>query len=142
MTKGAYNMRKKVVITLIVLGILLFGVIVLHVLSAFSSFTLGLKEEQYKVLVSDAILVLAVVFVLAPLFQVSEKTKKLRQVSKNMRKLQREVADVVIGGAYVLIQGHRCYRCGYEWRPKNMDVGSRICPICKSPYWDRPRRKR
>ena len=135
-------MKKKVVITVIVLGILLFGVIILHVLSAFSSFTLGLKEEQYKVLVSDAILVLAVVFVLAPLFQVSEKTKKLRQVSKNMRRLRREVADVVIAGADVLITGNRCYRCLHEWRPKNMDVGSRICPICKSPYWDRPRRKK
>jgi len=44
-------MKRKVVITVIVLGILLFGVIMLHVLSAFSSFTLGLKEEQYKVLV-------------------------------------------------------------------------------------------
>lgn len=135
-------MKRKVVITVIVLGILLFGVIMLHVLSAFSSFTLGLKEEQYKVLVSDAILVLAVVFVLAPLFQVSEKAKKLRQVSKNMRKLRREVADVVIGGAYIRITGHKCRRCGHEWRPKNMDVGSRICPICKSPYWDRPRRKK
>ena len=135
-------MKRKVVITVIVLGILLFGVIMLHVLSAFSSFTLGLKEEQYKVLVSDAILVLAVIFALAPLFQVSRKVKKLRQVSKNTRKLRREVAGVVIGGAYVLIKGHRCHRCGYEWRPKNMDVGSRICPICKSPYWDRPRRKR
>ena len=133
-------MKRKVVITVIVLGILLFGVIMLHVLSAFSSFTLGLKEEQYKVLVSDAILVLAVVFALAPLFQVSRKAKKVRQVSKKVRKLRREVADVVIGGAYVLIKGNRCYRCFHEWRPKNMDVGSRICPICKSPYWDKPRR--
>lgn len=132
-------MKRKVVITVLVLGILLFGVIMLHVLSAFSSFTLGLKEEQYKVLVSDAILVLAVVFALAPLFQVSKKARKLR----------REVAVVVIAGVYVLIAGanvlitgNRCYRCGYEWRSKNMDVGSRICPICKSPYWNRPRRKR
>lgn len=135
-------MTRKVVITLIVLGILLFGVIALHILSAFSSFTLGLKEEQYKVLVSDTILALAIVFVLAPLFQVSEKVKKLQQVSKKARKLRREVAGVLTTGANVRIVGNRCYRCGHEWRPKNIDVVSSICPSCKSPYWDRQKRQK
>lgn len=133
-------MTKKVIILLIVLGILLFGVIVLHTLSAFSSFTLGLKEEQYKVLVSDAILVLAIVFVLVPLFQASKKASVFRQVSKKMRKLRWEVAVVLITGPYVDIRGNRCYRCGYEWKPRNINVVSSICPNCKSPYWDRPRR--
>lgn len=45
-------------------------------------------------------------------------------------------------GANVLIKGHKCYRCGHEWRPIN--IGSkelpRTCPNpkCKSPFWDRP----
>jgi Zn finger protein HypA/HybF involved in hydrogenase expression len=30
-----------------------------------------------------------------------------------------------------------CKRCGHEWYPKQPDV--RICPKCKSPYWDRDR---
>ena len=132
-------MTRKVVITLIALSALLVGVVVLHILSAFSSFSLGLKEEQYKVLVSDAILALAIVFVLAPLFQVSKKVKNLQQVSK-MKKLRREVADVLITGANVPIIGNRCLRCRYEWRPKNIDVVSSICPNCKSPYWYMARR--
>ena len=42
-------------------------------------------------------------------------------------------------GANVLIIGHRCYRCGHEWKP-NMNKSPRVCPKCKSPYWDKPRK--
>jgi len=34
--------------------------------------------------------------------------------------------------------GYRCERCGHEWIPH--DQTPRICPKCKSPYWDRPRK--
>lgn len=27
-----------------------------------------------------------------------------------------------------------CKRCGHKWPPKKEDV--RLCPKCKSPYWD------
>ena len=50
--------------------------------------------------------------------------------------------DIIEGGSNVLIRGNRCFRCGHEWRPRNMEVPSRVCPACKSPYWDRPRKKR
>ena len=30
-----------------------------------------------------------------------------------------------------------CYRCGNTWTPRAQVV--RICPRCKSPYWDEPR---
>jgi hypothetical protein len=36
------------------------------------------------------------------------------------------------------IWGYRCERCGHEWIPH--DQTPRICPKCKSPYWDRPRK--
>lgn len=42
-------------------------------------------------------------------------------------------------GANVFITGHRCYRCNYEWKPNNMNKLPRVCPKCKSPYWDKPR---
>ena len=29
-----------------------------------------------------------------------------------------------------------CYRCGYVWRPRKSPL--RICPRCKSKYWDTP----
>ena len=48
--------------------------------------------------------------------------------------------------AYVLIEGYMCERCWYRWgcrtgsgvRPKE---DPRVCPKCKTPYWNRPRRK-
>jgi hypothetical protein len=67
-------------------------VITLHILSIFSSFTLfGLKEEQYKTLVSDAIFMLAFGFALIPLIQASRNTKKLRQeLKKAQEQFQKE----------------------------------------------------
>lgn len=47
--------------------------------------------------------------------------------------------DIKNAGANVLIAGHRCYRCSYEWKPNDMDKLPRVCPKCKSPYWDKPR---
>ena len=32
----------------------------------------------------------------------------------------------------------RCKRCGHEWTPRQEVV--RICPRCKSPYWDKKRK--
>lgn len=38
----------------------------------------------------------------------------------------------------------RCERCGREWIPKKLwnegDALPMVCPKCKSPYWNRPRR--
>lgn len=39
----------------------------------------------------------------------------------------------------VPIMGYRCYRCNHEWLPRNEDV-PKVCPKCKSPYWDRPKK--
>jgi len=32
----------------------------------------------------------------------------------------------------------RCKRCGHEWVPRGTEVT--ICPSCKSPYWNKPRK--
>jgi hypothetical protein len=37
------------------------------------------------------------------------------------------------------VWGYRCERCGHEWVPRG-DEPPRICPSCKSPYFDRMRR--
>lgn len=29
-----------------------------------------------------------------------------------------------------------CLRCGYVWMPRK-ETRPRICPTCKTPYWDR-----
>jgi len=39
----------------------------------------------------------------------------------------------------VLLRGCRC-RCGHEWLPRDKDEKPRVCPKCKSPNWDRPKR--
>ena len=31
-----------------------------------------------------------------------------------------------------------CKRCGHNWVPRQTEI--RICPKCKSPYWDRERK--
>ena len=33
----------------------------------------------------------------------------------------------------------RCTRCGHEWTPRTPMRPSRVCPGCKSPYWNRER---
>ncbi len=42
----------------------------------------------------------------------------------------------------ITIMGFRCERCEHEWIPRNGgDSGPKVCPSCKSPYWDTPRKK-
>jgi hypothetical protein len=38
----------------------------------------------------------------------------------------------------VTLAGCRC-RCGHEWFPRS-DERPRVCPNCKSPNWDRPKK--
>ena len=48
--------------------------------------------------------------------------------------------------AYVLIEGYMCERCEYRWGSRTgsgvrSKSDPRACPKCKTPYWNRPRRK-
>lgn len=38
----------------------------------------------------------------------------------------------------VNLQYTECLRCGHRWLPRRKEV--RICPKCKSAYWDKPRK--
>jgi uncharacterized protein with PIN domain len=52
----------------------------------------------------------------------------------------------------ITLWGYRCLRCGHPWVPRGVepiehakkppepDEEPRVCPKCKSPYWNRPRR--
>jgi DNA-directed RNA polymerase subunit RPC12/RpoP len=41
----------------------------------------------------------------------------------------------------VMLEGYRCERCGHQWLPRSTTEGDPvICPKCKSPYWNKPRR--
>src|SRR5258708_6170190 len=41
----------------------------------------------------------------------------------------------------ITVMGYRCERCGNEWVPRTPTQEPRNCPKCKSPYWNKPRRK-
>ena len=34
----------------------------------------------------------------------------------------------------------RLERCKHEWIPNDINEKPKVCPLCKSPYWDTPRR--
>jgi hypothetical protein len=40
----------------------------------------------------------------------------------------------------IQLWGYRCQRCGHEWVPRDKTQKPRVCPKCKNPYWDRPRK--
>ncbi len=42
--------------------------------------------------------------------------------------------------ARVQLWGYRCERCSHSWLPRDKDQEPRVCPRCKSPYWNRPRK--
>ena len=54
--------------------------------------------------------------------------------------MQKSNNQEIEAGANVLIRGHKCYRCGHEWKPNNLEEVPRVCPKCKNPYWDRPKK--
>ena len=40
----------------------------------------------------------------------------------------------------VQVWAWKCERCEHVWVPREVDVEPRVCPKCKSPYWNKPRR--
>ena len=39
----------------------------------------------------------------------------------------------------IKLDGYLCVRCSHKWVPRD-DVKPTVCPKCKSPYWDIPRK--
>ena len=41
----------------------------------------------------------------------------------------------------ITLMGYECTRCAHKWVPKVMGSEEpRVCPKCKSPYWNVPRK--
>lgn len=40
----------------------------------------------------------------------------------------------------ILQKGYECERCHHKWTPR-FDEKPRVCPKCKSPYWDVAKKK-
>jgi predicted Zn-ribbon and HTH transcriptional regulator len=39
----------------------------------------------------------------------------------------------------VTVQANLCERCGHVWVPNGPRGNPRVCPKCKSPWWNRER---
>jgi predicted Zn-ribbon and HTH transcriptional regulator len=42
--------------------------------------------------------------------------------------------------ARVEVWAWKCERCEHVWLPREKDKKPLVCPKCKSPYWDTPRK--
>jgi predicted Zn-ribbon and HTH transcriptional regulator len=42
----------------------------------------------------------------------------------------------------ITLKGFKCERCKHKWFPRNNKRNPIVCPKCKSPYWDKPRRRK
>ena len=43
--------------------------------------------------------------------------------------------------AKIEVEAFTCDRCGHVWSPRNKSAEPRVCPKCKSPYWNTPRKR-
>ena len=46
-----------------------------------------------------------------------------------------------MGRVPITVMGFRCERCGHEWLPRDDKREPKVCPKCKSPYWNRPKKQ-
>jgi len=46
-----------------------------------------------------------------------------------------------MGRIPITIMGCKCERCGHEWFPRNEKREPIVCPNCKSPYWNIPKKQ-
>lgn len=46
-----------------------------------------------------------------------------------------------MGRVPITVMGYRCERCGHEWIPRGEGSEEpRVCPKCRSPWWNKPRK--
>jgi Zn finger protein HypA/HybF involved in hydrogenase expression len=46
-----------------------------------------------------------------------------------------------MGKVKLTVEGYKCERCSHKWIPRIKNEHPRVCPKCKSPYWDIPKKK-
>jgi len=46
-----------------------------------------------------------------------------------------------MGRVPITVMGYKCERCGHEWLPRDDKREPKVCPKCKSPYWNSPKKQ-
>jgi predicted Zn-ribbon and HTH transcriptional regulator len=46
-----------------------------------------------------------------------------------------------VGKIPITFMGYKCERCGHEWLPRDNNREPKVCPRCKSPYWNSPKKQ-
>ncbi len=47
-----------------------------------------------------------------------------------------------MGRIPITVMGYRCERCEHEWLPRRNEAQEpKVCPKCKSPYWNSPKKQ-
>ena len=68
--------------------------------------------------------------------------KDLKPDAASLARMMNEAGDTFITALRSSAAKYRCFRCGHFWDSKQPAAPTpRICPSCKSPYWDKPRSK-
>ena len=49
---------------------------------------------------------------------------------------------MVVNNTKISKDGYRCLKCGHEWIPNSPGKTPRVCPQCKSAWWDQPKRQK
>lgn len=48
---------------------------------------------------------------------------------------------VLMAKIKITVWAFRCERCGHEWQPHDINIEPTVCPKCKNPYWNKPRKR-
>jgi len=40
----------------------------------------------------------------------------------------------------IKLDGYSCLRCSHRWVPRENNAKPTVCPKCKNPYWDTPKK--
>lgn len=46
----------------------------------------------------------------------------------------------IMSRVLIAVMGYSCDRCAHQWVPRRNGRDPVVCPRCKSPYWNRPKR--
>ncbi len=60
--------------------------------------------------------------------------------ARGTRQVKYGRAYAVVHMAEVKVPLLHCRRCGHEWIPRGNDI--RVCPGCKSAWWDVPKKEK